>query len=95
MKNTFNRKYPLHVEDLTSVFRVEMRLTGPESYEDYKKRVDRELSSLLHATTLLQRENTYTLSVALGVSLRTAQRLTSSVSLPDTFLKYLYFLQIA
>lgn len=94
MKNDFKNKYPLHVEDMVSIFRVEFTLSGPESFEHYKGRVDVEISSLLHATTLLQRENNFTLSVALGVSLRTVQRLVSSVSLPDTFLRYLYFLQV-
>lgn len=93
MKNTFKSKYPLRVEDMTSVFRVQYRLSGPESYEVYKSRVNSELSSLLHATALLQRLNPYSLSVMLGVSLRTAQRLTSSLNLPDLFTSYLYILQ--
>ena len=67
MKNTFKSKYPLHVEDMTSVFRVQYRLSGPESYEDYKTRVNSELSSLLHATAILQRLNPYSLSHLLGV----------------------------
>lgn len=92
-KNSYKIKYSLHVEDMASIFRVRYRLSGPESPDDYKSRVDKELSSLLHATALLQRENTYSLSRLLSVSLRTAQRLTSSVNLPDLFTSYLYILQ--
>lgn len=94
MKNTYKQRYPLHVTDMVSIFGLQFHLDGPESYDHYKVRVDKELSSLLHATTLLQNENPYSLAKYLDCSLRTAQRLSSSISLPDNFLRYLYFLQI-
>lgn len=94
MKNSFKERYPLHVNDMTSIFALQFRLDGPETYEQYKLRVDKELSSLLHATTLLQQENPYTLAKYLNCSLRTAQRLSSSISLPENFIRYLYFLQV-
>lgn len=93
-KKLLRKRYPLHPVDLVSIFSVDWKLSGPESLEDYIRRVNSQTASLLYATALLQNENPYTLSKKLGLSLRQTQRYIKDSCINYSFLTLCYILQV-
>lgn len=92
-KSDFIKKYPLSFERIGRIFLLEKCLEGFESFERYSSRVRQEMSSYLYATALLQHRTARDLMDECNISLRSAQRYLKEIPLPDTFLRYLYFLQ--
>lgn len=95
MSNKFDfvKKYPLSFERIGRIFLLEKHLEGLESFDHYSARVRHEMSSYLYATALLQHRTARDLMDECNISLRSAQRYLKEIPLPDTFLRYLYFLQ--
>lgn len=87
-------KYPLDRSRIASIFCVEYLVTGVESIEDYKSRVKAEFASYLWCICLLRRMDKIRLAHQLGISIRSMDRYIKEIPLPDTFLEYLYLLQL-
>lgn len=92
-KFDYVKKYPLSYERIGRIFLIDRTPNGPESYERYSSRVRQEFSSYLYSTALLQQKTARDLMDQCDISLRSAQRYLKAIPFPDTFLRYLYFLQ--
>jgi len=87
-------KYPLDRTRIAAIFTVELLVTGVESLEQYKTRVKAEFASYLWCVCLLRHYDKILLARKLNMSIRSMDRYIREIPLPDTFLEYLYFLQV-
>lgn len=86
-------KYPLDLGRVASIFAVDLRIDGPESLPEYKRRVRAEFASYLWCIALLRHVDKIYLAHLLQISVRSMDRYVKEVPLPDTFLDYIYTLQ--
>lgn len=87
-------KYPLDRTRIAAIFAVELLVDGVESIEQYKSRVKAEFASYLWCLCLLRHKDKIMLARQLNMSIRSMDRYIREVPLPDTFLEYLYLLQV-
>lgn len=95
MNFTLNSKrYPLDRVKIADIFTLVNKIEQPETLDEYKNRVKHEFAAYLWTVCLLRRWDKIQLSRMLRISVRSLDRYIHEIPLPDTFLEYIYTLQI-